>query len=217
MTATSMPPSVMPTVGRPPKQSPVWAKVLPTVFVVLLIAGAAAGGTVWGKFLGASEERDVQVVRSVQGEEQVILLTAGLSDIKEERDSQTFFGLFDIPLSDRTAFLRYEFDAKFGIDGKQVEIEPLGDKSYRITIPAFAFLGYDNPGFSVATEANGILSWTTPEIDTLEATEELLTDDAVAEHIDGFRPLLEEQAITFYTRIVSSIEPDAKLEFEFTQ
>lgn len=216
MTTTVTPPSAMPPVGRPPKRTPVWAKVLLVVFVALLIAGAAVGGITVGKFLGASEERDLQVVRSVQGEEQVILLTAGLTDIKEERDSQTFFGLFDIPLSDRTAFLRYEFDAKFGIDGKQVEIEPLGDKAYRITIPVFTFLGYDNPNFSVATESNGILSWTTPEIDTLEATEELLTDEAVAEHIDGFRPLLEEQAVVFYTRIVSSIEPDATLTFEFT-
>lgn len=80
----------------------------------------------------------------------------------------------------------------------------------------FTFLGYDNTNFSVATEGNGILSWTTPEIDTLEATEELLTDEAVAEHIDGFRPLLEDQAVVFYTRIVSSIEPDATLTFEFT-
>ena len=39
----------------------------------------------------------------------------------------------------------------------------------------------------------------------------------MAEHIEGFRPVLEEQAVTFYTRIVSSIEPDATLEFEFTQ
>lgn len=199
------------------KRTPVWAKVLLALLIAALIAAAAFGGLTLGKFLGASEERDVQVVRSVQGEEQVILLTAGLADIKEESDNQTFFGLFDIPLSDRTTFLRWEFDAKFGIEGKEVGIEPLGDKSYRITIPEFLFLGYDDPEFSVATEANGILSWTTPAIDTLQATEELLTDEAVAEHIAGFTPLLEEQAVRFYTRIVSSIEPDATIQFEFAQ
>lgn len=216
MTTTAAPPSAPPTSPSPAKRTPVWLKILLVVLILALVAGAAFAGLIVGKILGASEERDVQVVRSVQGEEQVILLTAGLTDITEESDSQTFFGLFDIPLTDRTTFLRYEFDAKFGIDGRQVEIEPLGDKRYRITIPEFMFLGYDDPDFSVATEANGILSWTTPEIDTLEATEKLLTDDAVTEHIKGFRPLLEEQTVTFYTRIVSSIEPDATLEFEFT-
>ncbi|HWU29908.1 MAG TPA: hypothetical protein VN041_12580 [Microbacterium sp.] len=205
------------TTTTPRRTAPAWAKVLLVVVILALIGAAAFAGLTIGKFLGASEERDVQVVRSVQGEEQVILLTAGLTDIKEKHGKQTFFGLFDVPLSDRTSFLRYEFEAKFGIEGKQVDVEPLGDKAYRITIPEFIFLGYDDPEFSVATESNGILSWTTPAIDTLKATEELLSDKAVAEHIDGFRPLLEEQAITFYTRIVSSIEPDAKLTFEFSE
>lgn len=203
----------MTTTAATRRKTPVWAVIL----LILVVAGIAAfAGLTLGKMLGATEERDVQVVRSVIGEEQVILLTAGLSDIKEERDNQDFFGLFDIPFSERAVFLRYDFDAKFGIEGKDVEIEPLGDKAYRITIPSFQFLGYDEPEFSVATEANGILSWATPEIDTLQATEELLTDAAVAEHIDGFRPLLEEQAATFYSRIVSGIEPDATLTFAFT-
>lgn len=201
----------------PRTKTPWWARLLLAIVVIAVIAGAAFGGVAVGRMLGASEERDVQVVRSVKGEEQVILLTAGLTDIKEERESQTFFGLFDIPLSDRTTFLRYEFDAKFGIEGKQVEVEPLGDKHYRITIPEFIFLGYSNPDFSVATESNGILSWATPAIDTLEASEQLLTDETVATHLDGFRPLLEEQSITFYKRIVSSIEPDATFTFKFTE
>ena len=216
MTTTAAPPSATPPSPGPAKSTPVWARILLVVFVLAIVAAAAFAGLTVGKFLGASEERDLQVVRSVKGEEQVVLVTAGLTDIKEESDSQTFFGLFDIPLSDRTTFLRYEFDAKFGIEGKDVAIEPLGDKTYRVTIPAFMFLGYDNPDFSVATESNGILSWATPAIDTLAATEELLTDEAVAEHIEGFRPLLQEQAVAFYTRIVSSIEPDATLEFQFT-
>jgi len=195
-------------------KTPVWAVVLLTVVIA---AVAAFAGLTVGKFLGAGEERDVQVVRSVKGEEQVILMTAGLADIKEERTNQTFFGLFNIPLSDRTTFLRFDFDAKFGIEGKDVEIESLGNNSYLVTIPEFMFLGYDNPEFSVATESNGILSWTTPEIDKLKAVKEILSDNAVTEHIEGFRPLLEEQAVTFYTRIASSIDPDVTLEFEFAR
>lgn len=202
---------MMATAAR--RGTPIWAVILLTLVIAAI---AAFAGLTFGKYLGASEERDLQVVRSVRGEEQVILLTAGLTDIKEERENQTFFGLFDIPLSDRATFLRYEFDGKFGIDGKEVDIVALGDKAYRITIPEFTFLGYDDPDFSVATDSNGILSWTTPEVDKLQAIEELLTDEAVAQHIEGFRPLLEEQAVTFYERIVSSIEPEATLSFEFS-
>lgn len=36
------------------------------------------------------------------------------------------------------------------------------------------------------------------------------------EHIEGFRPVLQEQAETFYTRIVNAIDPTIQLQFEFT-
>lgn len=196
------------------RKTPVWASIL---LILLIAAIAAFAGLMAGKFFGATEERQVQVLRSVEGEEQVILLTAGVTDIQEKRESQDFFGLFSVPFSERAVFLRYDLDAKFGIEGEVVDIRPTGDSSYTIKIPEFIFLGYDNPEFQVAAEDNGLLSWTTPEIDKLEAIEEVLTDDIVSEHIDGFRPLLEEQAITFYTRIVSSIEPDATLTFEFAE
>ncbi|MBS1905486.1 MAG: hypothetical protein JST33_02730 [Actinobacteria bacterium] len=195
------------------RRMPAWLVIL---LIILIGGGAAAMGLMVGRVLGAQELRDVQVVRSVKGEEQVILVTTGITDIKEMKDNQSFFGLFDIPLSDRTTFLRYDYDAKYGIEGKDVRIRKLGDKSYEISIPTFKFLGYGpDPIFRVATESNGILSWTTPQIDTLKASKELLTEAAAAKHIDGVRPLLEIQAQKFYTRIVSSIEPDAKLSFDF--
>lgn len=202
----------MTTTSTSRRGMPVWAVIL---LILIIGVGATFAGFSVGKILGADETRDVQVVRSVRGEEQVILMTAGITDVKEQRDNQKFFGLFDIPLSDRTVFLRYEFDAKFGIEGKDVRIDRTGDKEYRITIPKFQFLGYDNPDFSVATESNGLLSWTTPEIDKLKATEELLGDDAVGKHLDGLRPILEVQANKFYSRIVSSIDPEATLTFAF--
>jgi len=211
----SVAPSSAPT-QQPEKRTPLWAKFLLVALVIALAIGAGVAGVAIGRFLGASEERSVQIVRSVKGEEQVILATAALSDIEPKRSNQKFFGLFDIPFSDREVFIKYDFDTKLGIEGKDVSIRATGDKAYTITIPEFIFLGYDDPKFSVATESNGILSWVTPEVDKLAAIEELVSDDQVAEHIDGHRALLESQAVTFYTRIVTSIEPDAVLTFEFT-
>ncbi|WP_448256916.1 hypothetical protein [Microbacterium aurum] len=123
--------------------------------------------------------------------------------------------LFDVPFSDREVFFQYDFDAKFGIEGKDVKIDQTGELAYTITVPKFIYLGYSDPKFSVATEANGVLSWITPPIDKVAAVEDLMTDERVASHIEDYRSLLEAQAETFYTRIVSSIEPDAILTFEF--
>jgi hypothetical protein len=112
--------------------------------------------------------------------------------------------------------VRYEYDAKFGIEGKDVEITKTGDNAYLITIPEFIYLGYANPDLSVASEENGLLSWTTPEIDTTEVFEELLSEQAVAQHVDGIRLTLEEQAELFYSKIVTAIDPKITLEFAFT-
>ncbi|GAA1659459.1 hypothetical protein [Microbacterium flavum] len=215
MSTTATPPVAR--LNKPRPTTPGWAKLLLVLFVLLLIGAAAFGGIVLGKMLGANEERSVQVVRSVHGEEQVILVTAGVGGIETESDNQSFFGLFDVPFSDRQVFIQYDLDAKFGIEGKDIKIVPTSDKTYTITIPPFIYLGYSDPKFSVATESNGILSWTTPQIDKVAAVEDLLTDELIASHIEDYRSLLEVQAQTFYTRIVKGIEPEATLKFEYAK
>lgn len=212
----------MTSTTAPRRRTPGWAKILLILFVLLLVGAAAFGGLSVGKALGATESRDTQVIRSIRGEEQVVLLTAGMTDVKEDRGDGLKLAIGDIQLltlpgTERSILVRYEYDAKFGIEGKDVEIVQTGDNSYRITIPEFIYLGYSDPDLSVADEENGILSWTTPEIDTSEIFEELLSSQVVSEHIDGFRSVLEEQAKTFYTKIVTAIDPDIVLDFTFAE
>ncbi|MDE0546348.1 hypothetical protein [Microbacterium sp. C7(2022)] len=221
MTTTATPPASTARPQKPAKKTPLWAKIMLVLVILAAIAGAALVAFNVGKIFGATESRDTQVIRSITGEEQVILVTAGMTDVQEEREDGLEFAigdwsLFTLPGSDRSVLVRYEYDAKFGIEGKDVEIVQTGDDSYLITIPEFIYLGYANPDLSVANEENGLLSWTTPEIDTTTVFEDLLSQQAVEQHIDGFRPVLEEQAETFYTRIVEAIDPAITLEFEFT-
>lgn len=218
MTTTATPPrSTLPT-AQPTKKTPIWAKVLVVFFVILLVVGAAFAGLIAGRLLGATETRDTQVIRSITKEEQVILLSAGITDVIEERgDGFDVFGFFELPGSERTLLVRYDVDAKFGIEGEDVSIRETGDSAYLISIPAFTYLGYENPDITVAKEENGILSWTTPEIDKTAVFERLLSEEAIATHIDGFRPVLETQARTFYSSIITSIDPDITLEFEFAR
>jgi len=207
--------------SRPARRTPLWAKILLVLVILAVIAAAAVGGVAVGKYFGAQESRDTQVVRSIKGEEQVILLTAGMTDVKEEKADGLKLAigdlkLFTLPGTERSLLVRYEYDAKFGIEGKDVEIQSTGNDSYLVTIPKFVYLGYATPDLSVAGEKNGALSWMTPEIDKSAVFGQILTDQAVSEHIDGFRPVLQEQAKTFYTRIVNAIDPAIQLQFEFT-
>lgn len=200
----------------PRSRTPLWAKILLALVVVALIAAAAFGGIAIGTYVGARETRDVQVVKSIEREEQVVLVTTGLANVIDaRREGLELLPGITLPGSERQTLIRYDFDAKFGIEGSDVTIEQRGTDAYLISIPEFIFLGYDNPVFTVVSENNGILSWTTPEIDNLDVIERKLTNDAVASEIDGIRPLLEEQARTFYTDIIKAIDPDITLTFEF--
>lgn len=202
--------------SAPRPRTPLWAKILLALVVLALIVGAALGGVAVGTYLGARETRDVQIVKSIVREEQVVLVTTGLADVIDARRTglELLPGL-TLPGSERQTLIRYDFDAKFGIEGRDVTIEPTGTDAYLLSIPEFVFLGYENPVFTVVSENNGILSWTTPEIDNLDVVERKLTDEAVANEIDGIRPLLEEQARTFYTDIITAIDPGVTLTFEF--
>lgn len=206
------------------RKTPIWAKLLLVLFVLLLIGGAAVGGVALGKFLGAYEERNVQVIRSITREEQVVLVTAGVTDLKTistEGLKVEIPGLdilnFTIPGTVRSVLIRYDFDAKLGIEGKDVRIEPSGENAYRVVIPEFTLIGYDDPTFSLAKEENGIFSWTTPEIDKFDLIETALSDKSAAATIEGARPVLEEQARTFYGNIIHAIDPSITLTFEFAQ
>lgn len=192
------------------------------VWVLLVVALSVSAGGVLASFsaLRASvfttntEVINTQVVSSVSLDEQVVLMGLGVEGVEQKRENSKFFG-FEIPGSERAAFIQYSFTAKLGIEGEDVRVTRTGDKQFRITIPGFVFIGLDNPKFVLLVEDNGILSSVTPEIDQLEIANHVLGDDAKATHIAKNTELLEQQAKSFYTSIVHSIDPEIALEFEF--
>lgn len=197
------------------------AKVLLWPLLLMMVLALGAGVLVamyaasWASPFGlASDERNSQVVKSITKEEQVVLLGLGIEGIDEKRQNGTFFGV-PVPGSERATFLRYSFDAKLGIEGKDVEIDQRGENSFLVTVPEFIFVGIDNHDYDVAVESNGILSWTTAEIDELEMVNNVLNDEVKAAHIESNIDALKDQARRFYSGIIESIDPDVDLEFQF--
>lgn len=197
----------------------------PILLVILVFVGGTGAAAAFGAvnvlafgslFSSSSEQRNEQVVKSIERKEEVVLLQLGVEGITDEKTNGKI-GPFDIPWTDRTLFLRYSFDAKLGIDGRSVTITPTGDGAFRVTIPAFIFIGVDNEKAEVAVEQNGALAWTQPEIDDQELRNDILDDAAKATHVRDNRELLESQAEAFYSGIIHAVDPDAVLEFEFAQ
>ncbi len=163
-----------------------------------------------------SESRDTQIINSVTREQQVVLLSLGIQGISEKTENSTIFGI-DVPGSTRASFVQYSFSAKLGINGADVHVVSSGEDSYRLIIPEFVFIGHDDESFRLVAEDNGALSWVTPRIDAVEVVNSILDDEGREQYTQDNLDILEDQAETFYSGIISSIDPAASVTFEFHQ
>ena len=193
-------------------------------FVAGIVAGILAAGLL---FIGAtkigllsalgvtSTSEDSQVIQAIERTQEVSLLSLRIQGIRSKDRSSDIFGA-EIPGSTEKVILQYNFTAKLGIDGEKVKVKKTGAHTYRVTIPDFIFIGYDKPTFKVAAEDSGVLSWVTPDIDKVEMVNEILNSSAREKYVDSNEDLLQDQTKAFFKGIITSVDPAAKAEFDFS-
>ncbi|MEO7349015.1 MAG: hypothetical protein ABIW32_04030 [Terrimesophilobacter sp.] len=195
------------------------------VFVAVVLAlglVVGAGSAIWIKdtFLTPresgtkSETTRTELIQSITREEQVVLVSLGIQGIAQKKDISVIFGA-DVPWSDRTTFLQYNFSAKLGIDDKGIDVRKIGANKFLVSIPQFIFIGHDNEEFTLIAENNGVLSFVTPEIDKVDMINKILNSEAKTKYILANEEILRDQATAFYTSLINSIDPTVALEFEF--
>ncbi len=190
-------------------------KAIPLLIGVVVLGGLAfVGLSVYSPFGTKTESRNSLVVRSISREEQVVLVSMGIQGISKREESSEIGG-WSVPGTSRATFLQYEYDAKLGIDGKDVTIEKSGPDSYVITIPEFLFIGHDDPHYESIVEDNGVLSAVTGDVDEAEMITEILSDEVKAELLADQHDLLRDQAAAFYSGIIRGVDPTIELEFEY--
>lgn len=195
-------------------------KTIIGLVVVALIFGAG----VWGasKYMGTSAITtettisSTSQILSIEREEQIVLLSLHMSGLERRDSSGKFFNL-DVPGSTRTKFVQHSFNAKLGVDGKDVEITRVGEGQFLVSVPAFIFIGHDDIKFAESIEKNGALSWVTPKHDDLEIANHILGEEKQQEYLSSQQDLLEDQAKAFYRDIVHAIDPTVDLDFEFRE
>jgi hypothetical protein len=198
------------------------ARVLlwPMLLLVGVVAAAGIFGvsTLWlaSPFGQTTQSRSTQVVEALERKKDVVVLNLSIAGLDDDKTNLKLYGV-DVPGSNRATFLRYTFNAKLGFSGADVTIRETDENRIQVSIPKFAFIGYDNFDSEIAAEENGLLSGLTPAIDDREMAENFLNDETRQEYVDMNTDLLEEQAQTFYTDIVTAIDPTITLEFEFAQ
>ena len=183
---------------------------------LLVTVGFLAAQALSGRSLLGSEtdSRNTQLMDSVTREQQVVLLSLGIQGISEKTARTTILGI-EVPGSERALFLQYSFNAKLGIEGKDVRIRQTGENEYLVSVPGFVFIGHSNEEFKLAAENNGVLSWVTAEIDPVEMINSILDDEAKARYVSSNEEVLRDQAKAFYAGIVRGIDPTIAVRFEF--
>lgn len=196
-----------------------WPLLLITVLVVAGTGAAIAFGgfnalVLSSLLTSSSNERDSQVVQSVTSVQEVALLSLHIEGVARNESNGEILGVA-VPASKKTTLIQYKFDAKLGIDGSQVKIEPTGPDSFRVTIPEFIGMGFDDPVFEEPLESNDALSWlTTPTVQT-RMINNILSDDNKQKYIAQNEAALKEQAKVFYSEIIASVDPEITIGFEF--
>ena len=196
-----------------------WPLLLVTVLVLAGMGAAFAFGglnavALSSLFTSSSSERDSQVVQSVTRVKEVALLSLHIEGVARHKRNGEILGVA-VPTSEKTTLLQYKFDAKLGIDGSQVKIEPTGPESFRVTIPEFIGIGFDEPVFEDALESNNALSWLTPPAVQTRMVNNILSDKNKQKYIAQNEAALKEQAQAFYSGIIAGVDPELTVDFSF--
>ena len=195
-------------------------KLLAALLLIVLGAVLALVGFTavpnWSYLDSESETSDTRIIQSVSREEQVVLLSLGIQGISEKSEKSTFLGT-KVPGSDRASFLQYSFSAKLGVEGRDVRIVQTGDKNFLISVPEFIFIGHDDEKFKLIAENNGALSFITPKNDPVDMINSILSEDAQAKYLESNEEILREQMTLFYSSIITGIDPEVRVKYDFSQ
>lgn len=198
-----------------------WPVLLIIVLVVAGSGAAFASGAlsalaVKSLFTSSAQERDSQVIQSVTRLQEVALLSLHIEGISKHESNGEIFGVA-VPASEKTTLLQYKLDAKLGIDGSKVTIESTGPDTFRVTVPPFIGIGFDEPKFEDALESSNALSWlATPAVQT-RMINNILSDENKQKYVSQNEAALKEQAKIFYTNIIARVDPEITLDFNFAE
>ena len=196
------------------------------LLVGLVLGAAVVGGVVWQVNRHNSKshtpvaqtvkkDQETLTIKSLTKEKQIVLVNLGMSEVFNEEKSSQLFGK-NIVGTNRKKFMQATFDAKLGINGKDVNIESNGKNSYVITVPKFIFIGYNNPNFKLLDERNGVFSSFTSDISETDMINKVLNDKSKHKYVKKYDDLLKQSTKDFYRELAHSIDPDAKLSFKFS-
>jgi hypothetical protein len=183
-----------------------------------LVTGVAAGiltPTWLASALGPQTPiRNEQVVTSIEKEEQTVLLSLGVEGISEAEGIPPTI-LKDFPVLAKARYMVYSMKAKLGVD--TVSIEATDDHKFTVAVPDFIWIGQDEFKIGDVFSNDGVLSAFTEQDTESEQVNAIIDDEVKQKHLAANQELLRDQAEFYFTKLATSIDPDAELTFVFEE
>ncbi|MDN3495200.1 hypothetical protein QL996_04615 [Planococcus sp. APC 4015] len=196
------------------RRNPLWAIILS---IIVIAAIAAMAGVAVGRLLAPQQTVvSSEVVEFVLPQQKVTLASLRVEGLERANRDGRILGV-PLDVADRTKYLIYKFDANVGLDGSQVQVDRTGAHSYSVSIPAFDLLSHSNIHFEDPINDDGILAFLTDEISQSEMTNRILSDEKKADYVANSIETVRAQAEAFYGGIITSVDADATITFEFAQ
>ena len=169
----------------------------------------------------ASDERSqiyTQITRLEKVNESVFL-DVGIQKVETiEKDKKIPGTNISIPLSVKKAIIILNYTAKFGIK-EGVKVKKIAEHKYELTIPKYQVLGIElskssKEQYKILAPSGELLSGATENIGTGEDVVKALSNKEQEVYLEQYKELITQSAEDYYTNIVTSIDPEAKVTFK---
>ena len=176
-----------------------------------------------GYFQGKNTSNEkTQVYTRITHLEQVnqsVFLNVGIQKVETiEKDKKIPGTNISIPLSVKKAIIIINYTAKFGIK-EGVKVRKIAEHEYELTIPKYQVLGIElskssKEQYKILAPSGELLSGATENIGTGEDVVKALSNKEQEVYLKEYKNLITESAEDYYTNIVTSIDPEAKVTFK---
>ncbi len=190
----------------------VWAIAI----AILVFIGAYFLGVSNSNSKGNQTTESYSMVKYIEKVNQVVFLNVGIQKVDTISNVQKKFG-WEIPYSEKKAIIILNYSAKLGIK-QPVSIQENGENSFTIHIPKFEVIGVEldsKEPYTLYSKDNGILSYSTKDVDTAEAATKGLSNKQQKKYLNHYKESLQESAENYYNNLFQSVYPDCTLEFVY--
>lgn len=189
-------------------------------FVLLLALITLVGSFILRQSSGTSISTSQSVVNYIEEVNEQVFLNVGIEHVETKTNNTTIpWTKIGIPFSEKKALIILNYQAKLGIKSP-AKIKEISEHTYKITLPKYEVIGVeldpDKP-YELYDSQGELLSYSTKDVDTGEIVAKTLSNSVQEKYLAQYTKQLNESAKNYYQTLLTPLDSDIQLEFDFTE